>query len=57
MTDITYNTVAGAAPAPASAHETARKPLWRRIFEAMAEARMRQAERIVRDYRELTGRS
>jgi len=54
MTDITYEKAA-AAPAPASARETARKSLWRLIFEAMVEARMRQAERIVKDYRDLKG--
>jgi hypothetical protein len=51
MTDITYDNVA--APAPAGARTTARKGVWRRMLEAMIEARMRQAERIVREYREI----
>jgi hypothetical protein len=50
MTDFTYDKV-GAVPA--SARETARKSLWRLIYEAMVEARMRQAERMVKEYKEL----
>lgn len=55
MTDTTYEKVASAAPAPA--RETARKSLWRLIYEAMVEARMRQAERIVKEYQDLAKRS
>ena len=54
MTDITYEK---AAAAPASAHETARKSLWRLIFDAMVEARMRQAERVVKEFQDLAKRS
>jgi hypothetical protein len=46
MTDITY----AKAAVPASARETARKSLWRLMYEAMVEARKREAERIVRGY-------
>jgi hypothetical protein len=49
MTDITYDNVA----APAAAQKTARKGVWRRMLEAMIAARMRQAERIVKEYREM----
>ena len=55
MTDFTYDKVGAAPAAPASARETARKPLWRLMFEAMVEARMRQAERIVKEYKEPNG--
>jgi hypothetical protein len=51
MTDITYDNVA--APAPAAAQKPARQSVWRRMLEAMIDARMRQAERIVKEYREM----
>jgi hypothetical protein len=51
MTDITYDNVA--VQAPAVAQQTARQSVWRRMLEAMIEARMRQAERIVKEYREI----
>jgi len=54
MTDITYDK-AIAAPAPAAA-KPAGKGYWRRVFDAMVEARTRQAERLVREYQELTER-
>ena len=50
MTDITYDKVAAATPAPAAVEKPARKGFWQRAFEAMVEARMRQAERIVKNY-------
>ena len=50
MTDITYDKVAADASAPTTVDRTARKGFWRRAFEAMVEARMRQAERLVKDY-------
>jgi len=54
MTDITYDKVAAAAAAPAATREPARKGYWARVFDAMVEARMRQAERLVREYQDLT---
>ena len=57
MTDITYDKVAAAAPAQAPVREAAKKSWWQRSFDAMVAARMRQAERIVAEYRELTNRS
>ena len=56
MTDITYDRVAVPAPAAVSADKTARKGFWQRAFEAMVEARMRQAERIVKEYQDLAQR-
>jgi hypothetical protein len=55
MTDITYDKTI-AAPAPAAVHGPVRKGFWQRAFEAMVEARMRQAERLVREYQELAKR-
>jgi hypothetical protein len=55
MTDITYDRVA-ATPASVSADKTVREGFWRRAFAAMVEARMRQAERIVKEYQELAKR-
>ena len=49
MTDFTYDKVAGVAT---STPETARKSVWRRIYEAMVAARMRQAELIVKNFHE-----
>ena len=55
MTDVTYDK-AIAAPAPAAVAKPARKSYWQRVFDAMVEARMRQAERLVREYQELAKR-
>jgi hypothetical protein len=55
MTDVTYDK-AIAAPAPAAVAKPARKSYWQRAFDAMVEARMRQAERLVREYQELAKR-
>jgi hypothetical protein len=57
MTDITYDKVPAAAPAQAPTRETAKKSWWQHTLDAMIEARMRQAERIVAEYKELAKRS
>ena len=57
MTDITYDKVAVATPASAATPKPAGKGYWARVFDAMVEARMRQAERLVREYQDLTKRS
>jgi hypothetical protein len=55
MTDIHYDN-AIAATAPAATAKPAQKSYWQRVFDAMVEARMRQAERMVREYQELAKR-
>jgi hypothetical protein len=55
MTDIHYDN-AIAATAPDAVAKPARKSYWQRAFDAMVEARMRQAERLVQEYQELTKR-
>jgi hypothetical protein len=55
MTDIPYDN-AIAAPPPAAVEKPARKSYGQRAFDAMVEARMRQAERLVREYQELAKR-
>jgi hypothetical protein len=55
MTDFTYEKVAAAAPAAVSP-KTPQKSLVRRIYDRVLEARMRQAEQVVRQYQELARR-
>jgi hypothetical protein len=56
MTDITYDKIAAAAPAPVSTPKAGKKSWWQHAFDAMVEARMRQAERIVKEYQDLAKR-
>ena len=51
MTDITYDTAV--TPVAAAAQNAKRKSAWRQILDAMMDARLRQAERIVKEYRDL----
>jgi len=53
MTDITFGTAAAAKTATAPVRDTAKKSFLRRLYDAMVEARMRQAEAIMKDYRKL----
>lgn len=53
MAAITYGTH-GATAAKKISETSAKKPgFWSRIWDAMVEARMRQAEREIRQYRHL----
>ena len=51
MTDITLGTLPTGAAAAAKTSETAKRGFFRRLLDAMVEARMRQAEAIVKDIR------
>jgi hypothetical protein len=51
MTDITVERLPVDSAAPERAGKDSRKGFFRRIFDAMIEARVRQAEAIVREIR------
>jgi hypothetical protein len=52
MTDITLGSVPARTTAAEAARDPAKKSLFRRIFDALVEARTLQAERLIKEVRE-----